>query len=494
MGSAKIYRGPDGIRVAILGLEDGTYLVRVTGTTHKLDGKVLRCKFIVESRSLHVYSTPYDGHDLYLFKRVVGGREGVRHLLNLPGHDFVQNLPVEFDEEASTALKPEDLTEAHEAQKADGSLDALLRFDLQGRIKLEESFMERDVERTNQVCGSRLRMTMDWDALPSKTRETLRVRSLCDEVLGAFRQFCEDEEVRQTVQKHLRELRCRVDDGEKLDMRLDRGTLSFTIGRRGINKHLTARKAVAEELRWPGAENIAQKIYGSRTQFCTDGKGNYVGWRPRRAPDRWDDKPYELTMYYGSAQKLIEVPRVNLGERFFYDPRYVTGTSGWGPRGNYSYVHLDRKTGSCFTVCGTRKVALQVLSRGEMWKTLGATTFGPSLPQRQPHGLARDRAGTYYYVDRAAGEGATDFRLYRGPLGRMVLQRMVNIVSDSEGEVYSTKTGALRLVLEREHSYWVERGRKSTLVNVPIAKNIGLIYNELGVYVGRPLGTPCDIF
>lgn len=491
-GSAKVYRGPDGIRVALVGLQDGSFLVRVTGTSHRLDGKVIRCKLTVESAALHLFSTPYDGHDLRLLKRVTGGGQGVRYLVNLPGDRFVQDLPVEYDEAASAALKPEELVAAHEAQVADGTLGALIRFDVQGRIRLEEEGIGRDVELTNRACGSRLTLQVDWDALGEKTQKSLAVRSPCDEILSALRQFCAEEPVREVVQKHLKEVRCRVEADDRVTLRLEGRTLHYATGRRAMNRHLTVRRVLAEQVRWPGGENLAQRIFRAQTQFCTDGKGNFVGWRPSRAPEVWTG--YARRLFFGTAQKLTEVPENNAGEAFFYDPRYYSRGSGWGSMGHRSVLRWDQAKRQCMLHCGTRRVELQVMAPAEVQKTLAGAAIAPPFARREPHGLARDRAGTYYYVDKAGGEGAKDFRLYRGPLGRMTLQRMVNIVSDSEGEVYSTKTGALRLVLEREHSYWEERGKKVTLVNVPIAKNLLLIFNDLGVYMGKPFGTPCDLF
>ena len=78
---------------------------------------------------------------------------------------------------------------------------------------------------------------------------------------------------------------------------------------------------------------------------------------------------------------------------------------------------------------------------------------------------------------------------------------MTNIVRDSEGDVFSTRTGSLRLVLggkqtrgtpDRKSASWF-RGRHHTeLTVVPIHSNLQVIYADLGVYAG-PLGTPCDV-
>ena len=33
-----------------------------------------------------------------------------------------------------------------------------------------------------------------------------------------------------------------------------------------------------------------------------------------------------------------------------------------------------------------------------------------------------------------------------------------------------------------------------SVFNLPVEDNLLVIYNQLGVYLGQPYGTPCDIF
>ena len=76
---------------------------------------------------------------------------------------------------------------------------------------------------------------------------------------------------------------------------------------------------------------------------------------------------------------------------------------------------------------------------------------------------------------------------------RCTTMPMTNVVSDSEGQIFSTQSGELRLLLDRvQTSFWIEGGKKSELRSVPLEENYSLIYNELGPYRGQRLGTPCD--
>jgi len=70
---------------------------------------------------------------------------------------------------------------------------------------------------------------------------------------------------------------------------------------------------------------------------------------------------------------------------------------------------------------------------------------------RVPHVFARDDAGVYYYVDRIAKVyGGKGFRVFVGKKGAMKQLALTDVASDSEGDVFSTKTGDLRLV--RNHT------------------------------------------
>ena len=101
-------------------------------------------------------------------------------------------------------------------------------------------------------------------------------------------------------------------------------------------------------------------------------------------------------------------------------------------------------------------------------------------------------------MDRLRDEhGGKGFRLFKGRKGKLKLQKMIDIVHDSEGDIFATRDGALRMILSQKKSTWVESDRKTKkeirtdLTVVPTHKNALMIYTELGVYNER-FGTPCD--
>ena len=110
------------------------------------------------------------------------------------------------------------------------------------------------------------------------------------------------------------------------------------------------------------------------------------------------------------------------------------------------------------------------------------------------YALARDNTGNYYYVDNVREpEHAKNFRLWAGMKGAMKLQKMTNVVSDSEGDIFSTKTGlaAPHPRQARDHVDRRTRRRRSSSSSA-VEDNHIMIYTDLGVYTGEPLGTPCD--
>ena len=145
----------------------------------------------------------------------------------------------------------------------------------------------------------------------------------------------------------------------------------------------------------------------------------------------------------------------------------------------------------------TSTAATRVAEAAERALIDGAS-YEQTLRRFRPYALARDNTGVYYYVDRGYDEedptAPKNFRLFVGQRGNLKQQKMTNVVSDSQGDIFSTKTGSLRLILNKNESSWVEGKKQTKLVIVPVEDNLPMIYGELGVYSGERLGTPCDDF
>jgi hypothetical protein len=217
--------------------------------------------------------------------------------------------------------------------------------------------------------------------------------------------------------------------------------------------------------------------------LLTDGKNHYVAVVPNSSEDN--------VLFYGDGKRFYSVP--------------VQGYSGQEGK-EFSYVFVDPRVpwngdarevawkGKKYTVaCGEQKSTLTPVPTETAQPLLAAATFLPSPRKWAAYGLARDNQGRYYYVDHGrTPETAKNFRLWVGPRGNLKQQKMTNVVSDSEGDVFSTKTGSLRLILGRRESSWIVAGKVTPLLVVPVEDNVRMIYTELGVYTGEALGTPCD--
>ncbi len=245
---------------------------------------------------------------------------------------------------------------------------------------------------------------------------------------------------------------------------------------------------------WGKEENLGQKMLMEATSVCTDGKGHYVVV----APQEDDNRPL---MYYGDGTTFVQVanPGPYAPSNSFLEPRFFNKNANSNFRGmDYrvmSEVELDEKEGTCSLRCGEKKVPLSLVDAGKAADLLRKATYQPNPQKYAPYALLRDTKGNYYFVDRGFHEAdQKSYRVFIGQRGTLKQQKMTNVVSDSEGEIFSTKKGELRLVLDKQKSsMWIENTKKSfELRPVPVEENLPLIYNDLGVYEGVRLGTPCD--
>lgn len=237
---------------------------------------------------------------------------------------------------------------------------------------------------------------------------------------------------------------------------------------------LLAFLAHAEDARlppvWDQAKTLGQKMALEDTRVCADAKGHVL------VLFRLD------ATYYGDARSLYAV---NAEGSSVFDPRQRDGNA----RASFS-----SKLDQCEVECGERQVKLPRLPEEKATALLLSAKYLPNPHQREPHALLRDDRGVYFYVDRGRTEGAEkNFRLYVGPKGAMVLQKMTNVVSDSAGDIFSTKSGDLRLLIDREKaSEWIQPKKRTQLRYLQVEENLHLIYADLNVYAGQRLGSPCD--
>lgn len=221
----------------------------------------------------------------------------------------------------------------------------------------------------------------------------------------------------------------------------------------------------------------------SQLRVLDDGKGHFIVVLP------FGQDVFQH-LYWGDG-KVFWAQRVFGGgsegdvafDRVFWEPRVRE-------RWRASFYLKD---GVFSLQCADRTTVFQPTEETKAKAILDAATFHPPRWQHRAYALARDDSGTYYYVDRSRDDEVKDFRLWAGQRGQLKPLSMTNVVSDSEGDIFATRTGELRLVLDKKESAWVRGKQRVVLKLLPLEDNVQLIYSELGVYAGEPLGTPCDV-
>lgn len=232
------------------------------------------------------------------------------------------------------------------------------------------------------------------------------------------------------------------------------------------------------------AEVIDVSAARSRMIVLHDGKQHYVTLVPFADGDDRD------VIYYGDGKVFHQLRYQGYGRGGREDWSYTF----WEPRVDAGWKSsIEFRANKFHVQCDTRQTELVQLPAAEAKAMLEAAQFLKPRWKRRAYALARDDRGRYYFVDRAREpENSQDFRLYIGPKGNLKPQKMVNVVSDSEGDIFSTRDGELRLVLSKGESVWIKKKQRTELVNVPVLDNHVMIYTDLGVYMGERLGTPCD--
>jgi hypothetical protein len=159
-----------------------------------------------------------------------------------------------------------------------------------------------------------------------------------------------------------------------------------------------------------------------------------------------------------------------------------------------------RKDGTFFRSCDGLDDAVLTEITGDKAKAVMEKSqfLSPGLVRR-PHMLARDDMGIYYYVDKLSERhGGKAFRVFVGKRGAMKQLPLVDIAMDSAGQVFSTKTGDLRLVDTfqdprtgaKKSSSWVKGSKKTELFILDLDVNSVVIFKELGIY--KLVGGICD--
>jgi hypothetical protein len=207
-----------------------------------------------------------------------------------------------------------------------------------------------------------------------------------------------------------------------------------------------------------------------------DGKHHVLAYAP-------GDNADSATLAYGTTAeltilRLVRQTMTQPGDFWhFDDPRYYGRTTV-----------LALVDGTLTVTCAARQTTFRPSNA-----KLPAKTLLKPLAWRVPVYLARDDSAVYYYVDRGQplDNVKSDPRLYIGKRGAMRVQTLTGQASDSSGMLLVTSHGSFKYKRGPDTFEWIGTDRKSVPLDGVRVDN-DLIYNELGVYAGQRMGTPCD--
>ena len=488
VGQTLLLTGADGLEVRVVELADKAQaIIIVSGTRSRLEGKALLYKRTDSWRTMW-YTTQVDGRNFSALSREGKRGGGTRWRLRLP-EDRTRLFDVSFDQQRSKALDPQPVLATHRAQLRDGSLAALQRLDAKAARDAARAALAAAGKHLARHCGKTPTLQIDWPTVSEQSLKTKDIGRYCGYALEALQRLCgKSAAVADFVRSTIARYRCRL--GDSLAISLKGDTLVWTFATTGRSR---AQRVAGQQLQALKHEQLTlrQHLILSQTQVCVDrNNARYFVLAP-------DESDYPGLAYgrRGTLQR-VRSPRL-IGRGWFFDPRQYNPRHHPRLRGYnlryYSYLSVKKDKQRCQLVCGTRETELLLAPETDKRKLLLGAKYAEAKEGREPYALARDQRGTYYYVDRGtAKDRRRDFRLFIGPLGRLRPSKMKDIVSDSEGEIFSSRRGRLRLVVGKQRATWIRGKRHRQLLWVPVEDNYRLIYNTLGVYLGQQLGTPCD--
>lgn len=202
----------------------------------------------------------------------------------------------------------------------------------------------------------------------------------------------------------------------------------------------------------------------------------------------------ETRVWYGAGKELYE--QVTVGRSRDADSWSI---NTWAPRlAETRPASIQKnKDGSFLKWCdGKDDAVLTELSGDKAKAVVDKYKFlSPGLVRRA-HLFARDDSGVYYYIDRLdKAHGGKGYRVFVGRKGAMKQLALTDVATDTAGQVFSTKTGDLRLVKTvasdaAPTTRWVKGSKATELIQLDVDANSPVIFSDLGIY--KFTGTLCD--
>ena len=457
--TAKVYRGQEGLTVTmapVVGSDD--MVIVIDGLQSEVAGIPLRYSPENRGRDRIAYVTTLRGEDSYL---VHGESDRVGYYtVYLPESGSV-GRPVSYDEEATEKASAAALASEFSRRTHDGTIARLAAFDRKEREAYNDTEYLEEVKSAEKACGTSLGGGIRWDSVDDETIKDKSIASYCGSFPEALGELCDAFPViRSDAAARIQRIEC---VWGKPGTTLDAGTLVWSPGESNL-----------DEVAWDDARRVLDY-----TQTVLRAGDDHVILDPGDA---------DSGIWYGD-------------DKTFHRHRKGAASAGWSTRYLWNGAHESRLVHDDHTwtlTCDDDEHPLEELGRSEREKILANAKLGGQLFDREPYALARDDRGNYYYIDRLSDDkGGKGFRVFIGPRGGARPTRLMDIVEDSKGVIFSTRSGSLRLVVSRGggsggSAVWIKGKKRQLLTVLPLHTNRALIYEQLGVYTSEPLGTLCQ--
>lgn len=462
------FRNAEGVRaflVPVRSKADPTlrdrYLLRITGSSSSSDGLVVLVTRAEKIRDV-VYSARLRGNSVPLIRykksSTVGGAQPNWQLY---GYDANTQLgavqPVDAPVDANEIVRLRQKQQQEE-------ISAIETLDRASIIAANDTQHQMEVAGATELCG-KFESSIDWSTTAEAMKGGLSIAGQCSDLIRSMKDFCRLHPGRLQRETKPVRLSCTFDDAPRKErerpMKVDAsGTLIFIAG--------------SGDNRWRKRMHFLRMHFGEDDQILRGDSALFVVRHRENGAE----------VYLSEGKVFTRVTQVSGVMRDSYPLP-----------GRVNNEYLVRTKAGWVLDCEEKETPLQNVEGKERAAILEKAQFETEPRwKRAPYFLARDSRGTYYYVDRYRKKfGGGRYQVFVGRKGQLKLSKLKRLVEDSEGTLFSTSKGDLRLVVSAgtRTAVWI-KGKKSTpLTSVNVIENRALIFDELGVYYGEKLGFPC---
>jgi hypothetical protein len=462
----QLFGNKEGVRielVPVLSKSDPSlkhrYLFRATRSHSEHDGLVALAIREVQTNRIHLV-TQFRGAPFVILHR---------YRSNRAQWTFGGYAPTTRDEKVHVldeAFDPEELIRVREEQKG-SELRKIEPNDRAGKQAAQQLQFERSMAEAEEKCGGAIDYSIDWSSVPDSYFENFSVASECWPPIAALDDHCEAHPEKARVLARSLSLTCRFQSNPFTDK------IPFAVKQESPGKLVFLPGTGTSVIR--PIRSFLREVTGEQERVFRLGDRHLL----------YKYGKDDLTIYLQDGNTYYPAAKSSMPD----------GSTFYLPSGAIQ-AELTFRANKWNLDCGRNKQPLEELEGAERKAILDAATLKTEPKwKRTPYFLSRDTHGTYYFVDRYKHDlGGKRYRVFMGRRGQLKLTKLKRLVEDSEGTLFSTAKGDLRLVVNRgtKSATWI-RGKKQTqLTPVGIHQNRKLIYDELGVYLGEDLGLACE--